>query len=131
MSNADIRDRVNDVPLSCATSLKSVPWISAAMPTSERRSASLEDANNIFCFTFESSGDLINAIACAQTHARRVDKTGSRQRSPCSVFRRGRRTRRAFAKMGVTFAGVQGRNEGECGAGDRKIDERALTTRRT
>ena len=50
-----------DVPLSCATSLKSVPWISAAMPTSERRSASLDDANSIFCFTFESSGDLIGA----------------------------------------------------------------------
>ena len=53
--------REGDVPLSCATSLKSVPWISAAMPTSERRSASLDDANSIFCFTFESSGDLIAA----------------------------------------------------------------------
>ena len=62
MAHTIINDGGRDVPLSCATSLKSVPWISAAIPTRERRSASLDDANNIFCFTFESSGDLISAI---------------------------------------------------------------------
>lgn len=57
-------DETRDQPLSYAISLKSVPWISAAMPTRERRSASFDDANNIFCFTLESSGDLIAAIVC-------------------------------------------------------------------
>ena len=52
-----------NAPLSYAISLKSVPWTSDATPTRARRRASFDDANNIFCFTLESSGDLISAIA--------------------------------------------------------------------
>ena len=82
-----------DVPLSCATSLKSVPWISAAMPTSERRSASLDDANSIFCFTFESSGDLIGA-----------DRTRARSRWRLRLRSRWRWRLRPAVKLAFAFA---------------------------
>lgn len=44
--------------MSWAISLKSVAWISVATPTNFLRSASLDEAYNIFCFTFDVSGDL-------------------------------------------------------------------------
>ena len=45
-------------PASWATSLKSVPWISTAMPTRALLIASLDEAKIIFCLIFAESGDL-------------------------------------------------------------------------
>ena len=46
-------------PDSWETSLRSVAWISVAMPTRLRRSASLEEANSIFCLILAVSGALV------------------------------------------------------------------------
>jgi hypothetical protein len=58
VSNGYIHAKEEHIPLSRATSLKSVAWNSIATPTRERRRASFEDAYNIFDFTLASSGDL-------------------------------------------------------------------------
>lgn len=86
MAGNQIREQ--DVPLSCATSLKSVAWISAAIPTSARLRASLDEANNIFCFTLESSGDLLEGRSARDQYEGAVNAAPHDQSHPQDAFRR-------------------------------------------
>ena len=61
-------------PVSYATSLRSVPWISAAIPSRERRRGSREDAVTILSLIFALSGDLTMS-----RRYRNVGKNGENQ----------------------------------------------------
>jgi hypothetical protein len=69
------------VPASYPTSLRSVPCISTGIPTKDRRNASLDDANSIFCLIFASSGDLIETDQHQQQLIRYITGTGSHRLS--------------------------------------------------